>query len=218
MAPVTWPTGIAASPSDFSPGIVTVGEIAPTNRSGLTQVVQGRQLRTAAILFDLRDLETAARLEALLENLEGKRGTVAVPWFGYTAKLGNGTGSPTVNGAHSAGTSTLATTGWTGSDPRLKQGAMVSLPHIVNGVSVPFIYRLLADVNGAAPNLTLRPRLRFDVAGGAAITYNPDPVNGTWLTTTMQVMDSSFGLGHHTADLWIEGLPMTFIETIRDAY
>ena len=139
MAAISWPTGLVVVPTDFSPGMQDIGEVIQINRHGFEHVIPGVQLRTASMSFDIRDELTSHRIMGMIENLEGARGTIKVPWFDYTTKIGSGTGSPTVSGAVNAGSSTIPTTGWTGSDPKLGQDAMVSFGN------PPFVYRVLAD-------------------------------------------------------------------------
>lgn len=212
MASGTWPSTLVVAPSDFVPGIQLVGEVNSINRLGREQVVKGTMLRTASLNFDVRDEETHHVLQMLVERLEGAANTVKLPWFNYTAKLGSGTGTPLVNGSHLAGTSVLNSQNWTGPDPKLKSGAMIQVG------TQPFIYRVIADATGSAPALTLRPRLRFPLAGAEPITYAPDPANGIWLVTTVKLQQSSGEYGRFTAPRIAEGIALSFIEAIRDAY
>lgn len=76
----------------------------------------------------------------------------------YKTPLGLGGGTARVNGANQLGTS-LITDGWTGSDPVLRAGDIISV------AGVPYVLDITAD----APNL---------VAGGCTLTVNP-PIFGT---------------------------------------
>ena len=212
MAAISWPTGLVVVPTDFTPGIQEIGEVVQVNRHGFEHIIPGVQLRTASMSFDIRDELTSHRIMGLVENLEGARGTVKVPWFNYTTQIGLGTGSPTVSGAVNAGSSTIPTTGWTGSNPKLGQDAMVSFGN------PPFVYRVLSEVTGASPTLTVRPRPRIDVDAGSAITYAPDPENGVWLLTTMRLRNSSDVYGAMIAPKLVQGIVLEFIESIRGAY
>lgn len=71
----------------------------------------------------------------------------------YQTKRGSGTGTPLVNGGAQTG-NVLNTDGWTGSDPVLKKGDLIS----IQGLSP--VYQLTAN----APNL---------VAGAAGLSINP---------------------------------------------
>ena len=212
MASLTWPGGIELSPTDFAPGFTPNGEIVQINRHGYEHLTPGVMLRTASMSFDIRAEDTYHRLLTLVSMLGGASRTIKVPWFIYTAKLGSGTGSPTVSGAHQAGAQAVATTGWTGSDPRLSISAMVSFG------DPPFVYNLQGTINGSSPTMLVTPPLRTDVSSGAAITYAPDPVNGVWLVTTMRLRNSADVYGSLIAPHLMQGLMLEFVESLRAAY
>jgi hypothetical protein len=213
MASSSWPSGLGFNPTTFSPGITIVGEIIDVNRGGKESVVRGAQLRTATLTFDVRDGDpTYQRLLTIMEILTGMDGTIQLPWWGYAAQIGNGTGSPTVSALVNPGTSQVPTTGWGGTDPRLGQGAMVQLGN------PPFVYRVITDASGAAPTLTVRPRVRQPIAAGSAVIYKPDPANGVWLVNTMRLARSTDQYGTFTDAMHGEGLTLEFVDALRDAY
>lgn len=112
----------------------------------------------------------AAQMMAFLASLRGKGGTfLAGDPMSKTAQ-GVATGTPLVNGAHSARSATLAIKGWTNSVTGiLKAGDWVQTG---SGVTQR-VYMNLKDVNSdGSGNATLDifPRLRESLSDGAAIT------------------------------------------------
>ena len=134
-----------------------------------------------------------------------------MPWFGYTTKIGPGTGSPTVSGAVNAGSSTIPTTGWTGSDPKLGQDAMVSFGN------PPFVYRVLVRGHRRVADFDRSAETHGSTSTPAPRSpTRPIPSNGVWLVTTMRLRNSSDVYGAMIAPKLVQGIVLEFIESIRE--
>lgn len=111
------------------------------------------------------DTEAGLRpaLEAILMSLEGGANRLAIGHVGRKYPNGTMRGAPTLNGAHSAGTRTLALTGVGGT---LKNGDIIGLPG-----------QMLMVTAGASPvtgqmSVTTRPALFSGYSSGTPVAWN----------------------------------------------
>lgn len=113
----------------------------------------------------VRTAADAAAIEAFLASLRGMVNTVSLWHFVRPEPRGTMRGSPTLNGAHSAGAASIAITGGTAGGTLLA-GDMLGLGGLLLMVA--------ADVtlNGSgAGTVTLANRLRAAQSNGASITH-----------------------------------------------
>ena len=112
---------------------------------------------------------------AALVSLNGAQGTFTLSDPSRTAARGGGTGSPVVNGNHSAGDKTLETRSWTGTNPIVKAGDWIQ-------IGSP-IYKVMEDADSVGSpvggvTIEIWPGLRTNVNDGVSVGYgNP---SGIW--------------------------------------
>lgn len=172
---ISFPLSLPASPG-FNGVSVTATNIVGISSSaftGETQVQEwpGEMWSFAMSLPPMKRDQAEAWLAFLLA-LRGISGTFLLGDPNGSAPQGVATGTPLVNGAHTAGSKTLNTKGWTPSVTRiLKAGDYLQ---IGTGVTQR-MHKALTDVNSDGSGLAsidIWPRLREDLADGAAITLN----------------------------------------------
>lgn len=204
MAGPTWSrTVIPQTTTGFSfPGpLVSIGA------TGKVQVrATGQGGRSWEETYPPLSTVNATHREFLVRVREAWRaGTVySVDHLLYQTKLGGGSGSPTVNGANQTGSS-LATTGWTGTNPVLRAGDLIAIAGLNQ------IRELTAD----APNL---------VSGATTLSIMPpipagsSPANGASITyaapVRLQARILGVDWGRAASDGFLYGLTLTWREDV----
>lgn len=111
----------------------------------------------------------AAPIIAALVSLKGRAGTFLLGDPDFTSPAGVATGTPLVNGAHTARATSLATKGWTaGVTGILKAGDRIQL----GSGATARMHMVLSDANSDGSGnavLDVWPPLRSDYSDGAAI-------------------------------------------------
>lgn len=165
MSAISLPTGFR--PDSVSLVLQANQRMHSSPFGGSDQVVDMLNDRWAmSLTLPMRLQADAAALEAWLASMRGMVNTSALWHFARPAPRGTMRGSPTLNGAHSAGAASIAITGGTAGGTLLA-GDMLGLGGLLLMVA--------ADVtlNGSgAGTVTLANRLRAAQSHGAAITWN----------------------------------------------
>lgn len=165
MSLIAWPTGLR--PASMALALQANQRVHASPFGGSEQAVDLLNDRWAlSMTLPARTQAEAAAVEAWLASMRGMVNTVALWHFVRPVPRGTMRGSPTLNGAHSAGAASIAITGGTASGTLLA-GDMLGLGGLLLMVA--------ADVtlNGSgAGTVTLVNRLRAAQSGGAAITWN----------------------------------------------
>lgn len=159
MTPIDFPSGIAQTDVTLSlRGAVGVAQSPYT----FTRHVQdwGGERWELTINFLSQRMQDIGPLEAFLLKVRHGRQTFRCGDPYASLPQGTATGSATVSGTATAGSSTLATSGWSGT---LLAGDLVQIGD--------HLYKLLADASGGG-TLELAPRLRLAYASGTSIIYN----------------------------------------------
>lgn len=143
----------------------------------------------------------AAEWEAFLLSMNGVEGTVMVEDPDRKSPNGVGTGTPTVDGAHSAGVNSLSTAGWTVSTTDiLKAGDRIQIGN--------YMYTILGSQNSDGSGdatFDIWPRLRAALSGGESITT-------TNCKTIMRLASNE--MSWSTDSLKNVGLSISFIEEV----
>ena len=165
MSLITLPAGFR--PSAISLTLSSNQRVNAAPFGGSEQVVDllnDRWLLTATL--PARTHAQMAEIEAMFASLRGQVNTLELWHFARPVPRGTMRGSPTLNGAHSAGAASIAITGGTAGGTLLA-GDMLGLGGLLLMVA--------ADVtlNGSgAGTVTLANRLRSAQSNGAAITWD----------------------------------------------
>lgn len=166
MTTLAWPANLYPSDSTH----LLVGR-TQSHRSPLSGAVQTLRLGGAVwrqeLSFGALLPAEQAALEALLANLEGMGGRVALPMFHRRTPRGVATGTPLVAGADQGGKS-LVTDGWTTSTT----GILLAGDFIGVG---GYLYMVTADADsdsGGAATLAISPPLRSAPVDNAEITVD----------------------------------------------
>lgn len=223
MAAATW-HGI--QPERYIPG----REYAQIVGQGFTAVrppvITRFSLWRQTLAFNNLDHASRNIVDGFIARMEGEQGWSRVPWGFYQVKAGGGSGSPQVDGAHSAGASIILTKSWGGTSPYLRYYDMVGFEYSIGGVNVPTLHRCRGDVTSGDLNLRIWPPARFDLVNNQAIYFlgrlPPNNVSSDYLECAMSYVDPS--------SLETEAFPSnpgahfgnpgshTFIETVRAVY
>ena len=102
---------------------------------------------------------------AFVTALQGRYGTFTIVPPVISSTRGTATGTVTVNGAHTAGDTTIAITGLTGT---LKAGDFIKFS------THDKVYMVTADLTGSG-TLSIEPGIVVTVASGSGVTYNSVP-------------------------------------------
>jgi hypothetical protein len=105
----------------------------PENIGPLEDVAHRWTKRTHTLEWSNCTNEDFAKLDALVDYLGQRRGVVKAPWWPYQQMIGGGNGMVSLSGAHSAGDTTIAITGWTARTRVVDYGDFLQL-----GCSVPW--------------------------------------------------------------------------------
>ena len=218
MAVLDWPTDLKA-PISYSPGVMPV-DVRPAGLGPVTDVAHKFSKRT--LTFEWGDMSNFdfVRLDGLVDYLGQHRYTINVPWRSYQTQLGLGTGSPVVQGDHTAGDTTLNTSTWTGGNPKLRQFDLIGIER-PSGVNR--LYRVMADtLTGGSPDILIEPGLWVDVPSGTAIRYLGNTGSGDeYLRLTMELADAGAVQGQvyvSPKPQYGRGIVISFVEAIRVAY
>lgn len=165
MTAITLPTGFR--PDGVALTLLANQRVNTAPFGGSEQAVDLLNDRWAmALTLPMRLQADAAAIEAFLASLRGMVNTAALWHFARPVPRGTMRGSPTLNGAHSAGAASIAITGGT-ADSTLLAGDMLGLGGLLLMVA--------ADVtlNGSgAGTVSLANRLRAAQSHGAAVSWN----------------------------------------------
>jgi len=118
-----------------------------------------------------------------------------IPYTFGTPQGTTGSDNPVVDGAHTAGDTTIATKTWTGSTLVLKAGDLVRFA----GHAKTYMVSADATTDGAGlATLAIRPALIEDLADNAALTVRDVPIQCTFASDSQEVALTStdvFGFG-----------------------
>lgn len=181
MATINWPTsGRAFSLAQYDEGLEWNVQIS-AGRAGnvTTRAVPGIRWLATLLIPD----ETVAndlyrgQLEALLATLDGGENRLAM--FNLARPLPNGTltGSPTVSGSHAAGVSSIALANCNGT---LLRGDRIGI------AGQRFLVTADATPSGNAMTVSVRPKVRVALSGGAAVVW--DKPTSLFIPTTPKVI------------------------------
>ncbi len=218
MATLKWPTSLP-TPNEFSAGPAIVSDVKAQSLGAMSDVLHRYTLRSCTVGWNTLTNADFAQVDALVDLLGQRRSTVAVPWMAYQVMAGGGTGTPRVDGNHSAGDTTLDTKDWAGSDPRVDYGDLIQL-----GENQPRLYRVLGPANGATNTISIEPGLWEDADDDDVIYHLRNTHSATsldYLGVTMelanpgQVQGQVFPTGDPSFG---RGLVLSFVEAVRAVY
>jgi hypothetical protein len=198
---ITWPRTIL--PQRVTP-LGSAGPFRSRGGTGKDHVAASRTRgRQWTEIYPPIDMSTAAArtLLATIEHAWRTGATVALVHPGHPTRLGGGTGSPLVNGAGQSG-ATLVTDGWTGTNPVLRAGDLLTV------AGVPYTLRVTADASASAGAATL--------AIDPPIAAADAPVDNAALTVAGVVLQaylaSAPSIPTVDEDGFLRGLAVTFLE------
>jgi hypothetical protein len=181
---IAWPADLLPSQCEFFLQHNTTVFTSPLTRRQQVLRRQGEKWR-CALKIGPTNRAKGQRIDALLAKLKGAYNTVALWDFARPTpsgdnRLAGGVTDATVLGAHTAGATSIATTGWY---PSIT-GILLAGDYIGIGGA---LYALTDDANSDGSNhatLLIAPPLKADAAGGSIITR-------TQPTTVFQLIDDT---------------------------
>lgn len=179
MSLVAWPTTLP-DPEKYIPGRL-LDQVVHRGFTVLRAPVLTRSaLWRQTLVWPHLDHDERQRIDSLVELMHGEGLVARVPWGFYQRRLsGVGSlGSPSVNGLHAAGATTVTSQAWSGASPYIHVGDMVGFEISVGGQSVARIHRLRANVAAGSLDMDLWPPLREALPDQTAIYYMPSTVGG----------------------------------------
>tara|TARA_Y100001937_G_scaffold34393_1_gene49091 strand:+ start:240 stop:848 length:609 start_codon:yes stop_codon:yes gene_type:complete len=126
-----------------------------------------------------------APIMAFIVKQRARQENFTVTFPSYMNAQGNETGTLLVNGAHSAGDTTIAIDGFASDGAgRLKAGDLIKFGHLK-------VYMVVEDVTSSsnASTVTIEPPLREALSDNSSVTYDSVPFN-VYLTTDTQEFNS----------------------------
>gem|GEM_PF-682160 len=174
MSIVTWPAGLKA-PAEFTVSQARYDMVEMSDATGHTSARLFGPPRWQVSLrsVDAFSLVDAGVYEAMLLQLRGGVNHLALYDFIRSAPQGSMRGTLTLNGAHSAGATSVSVTGGVGqASTTLRAGDWLQ---IGTGLGTSQLVKVMADAtaNGSGViALTVEPPLRTAFSSGAAVTWD----------------------------------------------
>ena len=123
-----------------------------------------------------------APIMAFIVKQRARQENFTVTFPSYMNAQGNETGTLLVNGAHSAGDTTIAIDGFASDGAgRLKAGDLIKFGHLK-------VYMVVEDVTSSsnASTVTIEPPLREALSDNSSVTYDSVPFNVYFTTDTQE--------------------------------
>jgi hypothetical protein len=163
---ILWPS-VLRGPAEFdiwveNPTQITTGEDSET---GLTETLTGFSRCRAVVTWNITTPAQALAIEAHLSRLRGRRNGTPVPNDKYPQRIGNASGSWSVNGFHRADAERLHLTGGSGA---FAPGDWIEISQLVG---VPRCYQILDYSGGIAE---IAPALHDNVTAGTTVAHLGD--------------------------------------------